>query len=325
MWVNRCLGATQVVEVVGNYLYKGSHAHDCQENNTNGPVSNDPANFPQVPENQDRHLLSENLSNGYLGPWYPFTNAGPNLGPRAMATDGSQLYVGGDFTLVNHVGQQGIARFTTTNDYPTPKPAAPVAVSAGPGAVNVYAQAPVDLDDVDLTMELFRDAGTTPIASTKVTSYFWQQPVVGFTDSGLALGSQHTYRVEAVETYGTGSSPMSAASAKVTVSNGSTGYAATVLGQNPAGYWRFGESSGTIAADSSPSLDGGTYTGGVTLGQPGAIIGDSNTAATFDGSTGYFSSGVLQPSPTTFSAEALVQDDHHDRRQDHRFRQQPDR
>jgi fibronectin type 3 domain-containing protein len=304
VWVNRCLGATQVVEVVGNYLYKGSHAHDCQENNTNGPVSNDPANFPQVPENQARHLLSENLSNGYLGPWYPFTNAGPNLGPRAMATDGSQLYVGGDFTLVNHVGQQGIARFTTTNDYPTPKPAAPVAVSAGPGAVNVYAQAPVDLDDVDLTMELFRDAGTTPIASTKVTSYFWQQPVVGFTDSGLALGSQHTYRVEAVETYGTGSSPMSAASAKVTVSNGSTGYAATVLGQNPAGYWRFGESSGTIAADSSPSLDGGTYTGGVTLGQPGAIIGDSNTAATFDGSTGYFSSGVLQPSPTTFSAEA---------------------
>ena len=29
-WVNRCLGATQTVEVVGSYLYKGSHAHDCQ-------------------------------------------------------------------------------------------------------------------------------------------------------------------------------------------------------------------------------------------------------------------------------------------------------
>ena len=29
-WVNRCLGATQAIEVVGNYLYKGSHAHDCQ-------------------------------------------------------------------------------------------------------------------------------------------------------------------------------------------------------------------------------------------------------------------------------------------------------
>ena len=43
-----------------------------------------------------------------------------------MATDGSQLYVGGDFTKVNGVGQQGIARFTSTTDYPTPKPAAPI-------------------------------------------------------------------------------------------------------------------------------------------------------------------------------------------------------
>ena len=44
-----------------------------------------------------------------------------------MATDGTQLYVGGDFTEMNHVGQQGIARFTPTSDFPTPKPAAPVA------------------------------------------------------------------------------------------------------------------------------------------------------------------------------------------------------
>ncbi|HTW19116.1 MAG TPA: LamG-like jellyroll fold domain-containing protein [Mycobacteriales bacterium] len=303
-WVNRCLGATQVLAVIGNYVYKGSHAHDCQENNTNGPVSDDPANFPQVDTNHARHLLSLNTSNGFLGPWYPFSNAGPNLGPRAMATDGTQLYVGGDFTTMNYVGQQGIARFTTTNDYPTPKPAQPVAVASGPGSINVYAQAPVDLDDVDLTMELFRDGGTTPIASQNVTSYFWQQPVVGFTDSGLQLGSQHTYKVEAVETYGTGSSPMSVASAPVTVSNGSTGYAATVLSQNPVGYWRFGESGGTIAADSSPSLNGGVYTGGVTLGQPGGILGDSNTAMTLDGSTGYFSSGQSEPSPSVFSAEA---------------------
>ena len=124
VWVNRCLGATQILAVIGNYVYKGSHAHDCQENNTNGPVSNDPANFPQVPESQARHLLSLNVSNGFLGPWYPFSDAGPNLGPRAMATDGTQLYVGGDFTTMNHVGQQGIARFTPTNDYPTPRPAA---------------------------------------------------------------------------------------------------------------------------------------------------------------------------------------------------------
>ena len=45
-WVNHCLGATQTVAVVGTYLYKGSHAHDCQP----APTRNgDPDNFPQVP------------------------------------------------------------------------------------------------------------------------------------------------------------------------------------------------------------------------------------------------------------------------------------
>ncbi len=300
-WVNRCLGATQTIEVVGNYLYKGSHAHDCQSENTNG----DPSNYPQVPENQARHLLSESLSNGFLGPWYPFSNAGPNLGPRAMATDGTQLYVGGDFTTMNHTGQQGIARFTSTSDFTTPQPAQPVAVASGAGSINVYAQAPVDLDDPDLTLQLFRDGGTTPIASTTVNSLFWKQPVVGWADTGLTVGGSHTYTVKALETNGTGGSVLSPASARVTVGNGSSGYAAQVLADNPAAYWRFDEAKGTIGADSSPNLLGGSYTGGVTLGTAGGT-NDGDTAATFDGSTGYFSSGASEPSPTTFSAEAWI-------------------
>jgi hypothetical protein len=299
VWVNHCLGATQAVQVVGNYLYKGSHAHDCISENTNG----DPDNYPQVPENQARHLLSENISNGFLGPWYPFTNAGPNLGPRGMATDGTQLFVGGDFTVINGLGQQGFARFSPTSDYATPKPAAPVAVSSVAGSVNVYAQAPVDYDDTDLTMQLFRDGGTTPVATAQVHSIPSRQPVVGFTDSGLTVGSHHTYTVKAVETNGTGTSPASAASNSVTVSNGSTGYAAAVLHDNPAAYWRLGEASGVIGADSSPNLNGGAYTGAVALGGPGAI-NDGNTSASFNGSTSYFSSGASQPSPTTFSTEA---------------------
>lgn len=302
VWQNDCLGATQIVQVVGNYLYKGSHAHDCQSENTNG----DPSNFPQVPDGQARHLLNENLTTGWLGPWDPFTDAGPNLGPRAMATDGTQLYVGGDFSNVNHKAQQGIARFTPTSDYATPKPAQPIAVASAGGSVNVYAQAPVDLDSPDLTMELFRDGGTTPIATEDVTSLFWKQPVIGFTDSGLSAGSTHTYTVAAIETDGSGAlSSKSLASPSVTVQSSSNGYAATVLAQNPAAYWRFGEPAGSVvAADSSPNLDGGAYSGGVTLGAAGAIKGDSDTAASFDGSTGLFSAGQSQPSPTTFSVDA---------------------
>jgi hypothetical protein len=65
-------------------------------------------------------------------------------------------------------------------------------------------------------------------------------------------------------------------------------YAATVLADGPVAYWRLGETSGTDAADTA-GTNTGTYTGGVTLGQPGALAGDGNGAARFDGSSGYIS------------------------------------
>lgn len=212
-WVSRCLGGTQTVAVVGSYLYKGSHTHDCQSQNRNG----DPDNFPDVSAGQSRHLLSERVSNGFLGPWAPFTNAGPNLGPRTMATDGRQLYVGGDFTIVNHVGQQGIVRFTPTSDYPPPRPAAPSLGRNRAGKVTVTATAPVDLDDPHLTMQLFRNRGTTPVARAKVTSLFWKQPTVHLTDRHAPAGRRVTYRVRAVETDGAHKSRFSPSSRRITV------------------------------------------------------------------------------------------------------------
>jgi hypothetical protein len=62
-------------------------------------------------------------------------------------------------------------------------------------------------------------------------------------------------------------------------------YANRVLADGPIGYWRLGEMPpGTTAADSSGGGNNGTYSGGVTLGQPGFHDGD--TAALFDGRTG---------------------------------------
>jgi hypothetical protein len=63
-------------------------------------------------------------------------------------------------------------------------------------------------------------------------------------------------------------------------------YRDAVLTDGPAGYWRLGETSGS-AVDETGHAAGGTYTGGVTLGVPGALAGDSNFAARFDGSSGY--------------------------------------
>lgn len=73
-----------------------------------------------------------------------------------------------------------------------------------------------------------------------------------------------------------------------TIDGGSL-YAQTVLSDSPFGYYRHGEPAGfsiTSAYDWSGNTFTGTYGGGFTLGQPGAIYNDSNTAVLFNGSTG---------------------------------------
>jgi len=64
-------------------------------------------------------------------------------------------------------------------------------------------------------------------------------------------------------------------------------YRDSVLALNPVGYWRLGEASGTVATDESSNNLDGTYTGGATLGQVGAITGDTNTAVGLDGVNDY--------------------------------------
>lgn len=62
-------------------------------------------------------------------------------------------------------------------------------------------------------------------------------------------------------------------------------YESAVLAAQPMAYWRLGEASGSTAFDYWGGFDG-TYTD-VALGAAGAIAGDSNTAAEFNG-TGSF-------------------------------------
>ena len=55
---------------------------------------------------------------------------------------------------------------------------------------------------------------------------------------------------------------------------------------SPLSYWRLGESSGSTAGDGGSLGNMGTYNG-VTLGQAGALSGDADTAAHFNGSSDY--------------------------------------
>jgi hypothetical protein len=115
-----------------------------------------------------------------------------------MTTDGTQLFVGGDFINVHHKGQQGLTRFGPGADSQPAKPAPPV-VSSCANAVTVSFTSTTDFDDGLLTYHLFRDNSLTPIYTKTLETDPWQHPVVSFIDTGLAPGSTHTYKVNAFD------------------------------------------------------------------------------------------------------------------------------
>ena len=67
---------------------------------------------------------------------------------------------------------------------------------------------------------------------------------------------------------------------------GSSSYRATVIADGPTAYWRLGETSGTTAADQQASSPG-TYKGSYTLGQAGALSGDTDKSINVGPGTGY--------------------------------------
>jgi len=87
-----------------------------------------------------------------------------------------------------------------------------------------------------------------------------------------------------------------------------TTYRDEVLADGPVAYWRFGETGGTTAVDETSS-NNGTYAGGVSLGQPGALVSDgANKAASFDGvdDTMSVSNAGALSMPTAVSIEVWV-------------------
>ena len=111
---------------------------------------------------------------------------------------------------------------------------------------------------------------------------------LSYTDTGLTNGSTYTYRITAYNSSGDQSAPTAQLSATPLApasgcSPRQSAYSSTISSTpGLVGYWRLGESSGTTACDST-GQDNGTYQGGVTLGTPGAISGDPDTAITLNG------------------------------------------
>lgn len=81
-------------------------------------------------------------------------------------------------------------------------------------------------------------------------------------------------------------------------------YASEVLSDTPLFYFRLGESSGTTMVDSSGNGNNGTYGGAPTLGSTGLLVGDSDTAVTWNGTSQ--SASRASTAASTFTAEVLI-------------------
>jgi hypothetical protein len=193
IWQSKCLGATEAIKAIGDWLYKGSHAHNCSKD--------DPSYFNDG--TGTHYLLVHSAVTGKLGSWFPNTDADPNsttkVGPLAMAATGTDLWVGGDFLHVNGTAQQGITRFTNAIGGAKPAtPVAPTATSSTPNQVALSFKTVVDPDNITLTYKLFR--GTTQVGQWNSNSYSWAAPRnITATDTGVKSGQSVNYRVEVLD------------------------------------------------------------------------------------------------------------------------------
>jgi hypothetical protein len=293
-WLNECAGAGQSLALVRGSLYWASHTHDCGRM----PGGFTGARFPD--EFSWYRLNALDPQTGRFGHWQPNTNAAgvTVVGPQVMATDGTQLFVGGDFTTVNGSRQQGLARFAPKGTDAAPAtPQAPVAASTKAGTTTVTVRGTWDRDSGVLRYEVQRSVGTTTttLGSATAESWAWSIPTLRLTDTATPAGSSVRYRVRAVG--GAGTSAWSAWSTAVTVLTTDPATTAdAVAATAPDLFWRLGD-SGPATADASGNGRTATASAGATAQAEGIAAGDGSLL--LDGDTGE----VVADAPQTLGAQ----------------------
>jgi PKD repeat protein len=126
---------------------------------------------------------------------------------------------------------------------------------------------------------------------------------MGFSDTGVAPGSTHRYRVAVTDPFGNiANSPWTTVT--VASSGSDSSYVEAVQDSEPTHWWRFDETAGTTFADSA-GFQPVTTTAGPTPGVPGAVAGDAGTAIRFPGTSTTRAYTTVQDSPPdVFTLEA---------------------
>lgn len=304
-WVEDCHGDSYAVWPQGDIAYTVSHKHYC--GNIGGFPQRQPFTYYHstvvtkaatgtATREQWGYTNFQGLPVPTMLNWYPTWGIGTYTGQSqaawAVTATDSYVVIGGEFPTVNGTPQQGLVRFAIPSI--APNRSGPV-VSGAPfdmtgsspsaGVVRLQWTANHDRDNRDLTYELTRNGSATPpIHSVTQRSTFYDRPPMGYFDTGLPPGSTQRYRLRAVDPWG---NLAWTDSIDVTVSGTppvSSRYADAVLADDPQWYWRLGETSGNRAFDRADFNDM-TVTSGVTRGITGALAGDGDRAATFDGTS----------------------------------------
>lgn len=281
VWQDECAGAGQSVVLLKGQVYFASHTHDCGRM-VGGFVG------PRFRDDFVWYRLNAiDPATGEFGHWQPNTNAAGTtvVGPQVMTTDGTRLFVGGDFTTVNGSAQQGLTRFVPKGTDAAPAtPPAPVAHSIGAGRVVVTVPGTWDRDTGVLGYEVRREDGTL-VGTASVESWAFTIPQLRFTDATATPGASVRYRVRA--TGGTASA-WSAWSAAVTVrTDAPAPLATTALATTPDVWWRLGDTTDGAAAGTQSDASGNARTAtltGATTATDGVTTGDA--AVTLAGSGG---------------------------------------
>ena len=215
-WLQDCHGDTYSVAPVGSVIYSVSHAHFCS--NIGG--------FPEFsPSRHQRAMAVTKSARGTVAPnsqpgahygnfggrpapsiynWFPELNAGTVTGmfqgPWSVVGSTDYVMVGGEFTRVNGVPQQGLVRFARTaraplQQGPVDRSAATApSVSAGSGGTaSVSWRSNWDRDQLALHYDVLRNGAVIRTVTGNLT--FWNRPTRRITDSGLQPGTTYRYRI----------------------------------------------------------------------------------------------------------------------------------
>jgi PKD repeat protein len=327
VWQADCHGDTYSTSPVNGAVYIAGHPHVCSN------IGGYPESNPRVSQYSLAYgtkatgtvgnaTVANNAFVGKPAPsvltWYPTFLSGTytGQGQANWSVAGNSQYVvyGGEFPGVNNKAQQGLVRFAVpgvaTNKIGPDSSAGltPTVASFAAGSARVSWSTTTDRDNENLTYSVYRsDEPATPVYQTTAASAYRKTAGrLGFLDTGLTNGASYSWSVVVSDPFG--NTVTSGSTTATVATTGSTGgaYAATVRSDGASDLWRLGEASGTVYDQGTSALDMAAGSG-VTRNQAGALTGDPDTAASFNGTTtGLAATQTPVAGPQTFSVEAFV-------------------